>query len=133
MNASVRELLIQGLSIIIQISAIVLLPIIIKAIKTYMNNLEAQMGKANYEKYVEITKNIVYAVEQLYPEILGKDKYKYAVYAINEKLGNTLTEQEMNTLIEAAVAQINLVSKGTIKKPTNSISVKDLGEGELPV
>ena len=133
MSASVRELLIQGLSIIIQIAAIVLLPIIIKMFKTYMNNLEVQMGKTNYEKYVSIVKNIVYAVEQLYPELLGKDKYKYAVYTINEKLGNTLTEQEMNTLIEAAVAQINLMSKGTIKKSQSSFSVQDLGEGEAPM
>lgn len=134
MSANFRDLLIQGLSVIIQIAAIVLLPIIVKAIQTYMRHLEVQMGKTNYEKYAAVIKDIVYAVEQLYPELLGEDKYKYAVYAINEKLGNILTEKEMNTLIEAAVAQINLISKGTIKKlptPTpTSVPVQETFEKE---
>lgn len=132
MSASIRELLIQGLSIIIQIAAIVLLPTIIKAIQTYMSHLEVQMGKTNYEKYAAVIKDIVYAVEQLYPELLGEDKYKCAVYTINEKLGGILTDKEMNTLIEAAVAEINLISKGTIKKPPTSVSAQAISDEEPP-
>jgi hypothetical protein len=116
MSPSVRDLIIQVFSILLQIAGIILVPIVIMAIQTYLSHLEAQIGKTNYEKYAKMIKDIVYAVEQLHPELLGADKYKYAIYAINEKLGNILTEKEMNTLIEAAVAEINLLSKGTIKK-----------------
>jgi hypothetical protein len=116
MSASIRELIIQGLIIIIQIAAIALLPFVVNALKSFRNHLEAQMGKANYEKYSLIVKNIVYSMEQQYPDLLGPEKYKSVVYAINERLGGVLTEAEMNTLIEAAVAELNLISKGSIKK-----------------
>ena len=124
MNEITRALIIQILQILIQLIAVFLVPIIIKGVKTFNLHLEAQIGKANYEKYAAVVKDIVYAIEQQYPNMAGSEKYKSAVYAINEKLGNLLTQQETDTLIESAVASINLVTKGTIKPMKAEVKIE---------
>lgn len=84
-----------------------------------------------YQKYVNdktkkaVAKTVVNAVEQLYKDLHGQEKYDKAVEAMSEMLsekGITISEIEIKMLIEAAVAEFNnsfieaaeLVSEGAI-------------------
>lgn len=69
-----------------------------------------------YQKYVndktkkDVVKTCVSAVEQLYKDLHGEEKYGKAVEAAADMLaekGITITELEIRMLIEAAVAEFN--------------------------
>ena len=58
----------------------------------------------------EIAKTVVGAVEQLYKDLHGHEKYDKAVEAMSQMLtgkGITIGEFEIKMLIEAAVAELN--------------------------
>ena len=57
-----------------------------------------------------IVKDIVQAVEQIYTDLHGQDKFNAAAEAFRQELdwyGITITEQEMQVLIESAVNEFN--------------------------
>ncbi len=69
-----------------------------------------------YQKYVndktkkDVAKTVVSAVEQLYKDLHGQEKYDKAVEAMSEMLGEkgiAISEIEIKMLIEAAVNEFN--------------------------
>jgi hypothetical protein len=76
--------------------------------------------KSLYTKYIndktkqDVVKTCVKAVEQLYKDLHGEEKYQEVVEAsvamLNEK-GITITELELKMLIESAVGEFNKVFK----------------------
>lgn len=80
-----------------------------------------------YQKYVNdttkkaVVKTCVQAVEQLYKDLNGEDKYNKVVEAASEMLtekGITVTDLEIRMLIEAAVGEFNEVfKKNTVDTP----------------
>ena len=75
-----------------------------------------------YQKYVNdatkkaVVKTCVQAVEQLYTDLHGQDKYNKVVESVSEMLtekGITITEIELKMLIEAAVGEFNKVFEST--------------------
>lgn len=83
-----------------------------------------------YQKYVNdktkkaVAKTVVNAVEQLYKDLHGQEKYDKAVEAMSEMLaekGITISEIEIKMLIEAAVAEFN----GAFNDVDESKSVND--------
>ena len=79
-------------------------------------------AKSLYEKYVndktkaDVVKTCVAAVEQLYKDLHGEDKYNKVVESVSEMLaekGITITEIELKMLIESAVAEFNKVFEST--------------------
>lgn len=76
----------------------------------------AQLKKL-YEKHItdktkkDVVKTCVRAVEQLYKDLHGEEKKQKAVESITAMLaekGITITELEINLLIEAAVSEFNI-------------------------
>ena len=74
-----------------------------------------------YQKYVNdktkkaVAKTVVNAVEQLYKDLHGQEKYDKAVEAMSQMLsdkGITISDIEIKMLIEAAVAEFNGVFDG---------------------
>ena len=72
--------------------------------------------KSLYTKYIndktkkDVVATCVKAVEQLYKDLHGEDKYNEVVRSASEMLavkGITITELEIKMLIEAAVAEFN--------------------------
>lgn len=106
-----RPLFINLLTVAAQICVLVAFTYAIKYLKIAKERLEMRMGKEQFEKAQAFVKTIVYAIEQQYPNMAGNKKYESAVAAINEKLGNILTPKEINSLVEAAVCEINLIKK----------------------
>ena len=79
-----------------------------------------------YQKYVNdstkkaVVKTCVQAVEQLYKNLHGEEKYNKVVESVAEMLnekGITITDIEMKMLIEAAVGEFNKVFEATEQKP----------------
>lgn len=71
-----------------------------------------------YQKYVNdstkkaVVKTCVQAVEQIYTDLHGQDKYNKVVESASEMLcekGITITDIELKMLIEAAVGEFNKV------------------------
>lgn len=97
------------------------------------------------KKYVDnkikkdVAKTVVSAVEQLYKDLHGQEKYDKAVEAMSEMLsekGIAISEIEIKMLIEAAVNEFNKTVKGEKgEEQTASISGAFTGgsvlEGEL--
>lgn len=68
--------------------------------------------KTIYKKYIDdktkqdVVKTCVKAVEQLYKDLSGEEKYQMAIESVNEMLtekGLTITTLELEMLIESAV------------------------------
>ena len=77
-----------------------------------------------YEKWINdktkkaVVKTCVQAVEQIYKDLHGEDKYNKVVEAASEMLaekGITISEFEIKMLIEAAVAEFNKVFENADK------------------
>ena len=71
-----------------------------------------------YQKYVNdatkkaVVKTCVQAVEQIYTDLHGEEKYSKVVESVSEMLnekGITITDIELKMLIEAAVGEFNKV------------------------
>lgn len=72
--------------------------------------------KRLYTKYIndktkqDVAKTVVKAVEQIYKDLHGEEKYHKALESASEMLaekGITISDLEMRMLIEAAVAEFN--------------------------
>lgn len=72
--------------------------------------------KKLYTKYIndktkqDVAKTVVKAVEQIYKDLHGEEKYHQAMKAASDMLvekGITISDLEMRMLIEAAVAEFN--------------------------
>lgn len=77
--------------------------------------------KKLYTKYIndktkrEVVKICVQAVEQLYKDLHGEEKYNEVVSSVSQMLeekGISITELEIKMLIEATVGEFNEVFKG---------------------
>ena len=78
--------------------------------------------KSLYTKYIndktkqDVVKTCVSAVEQLYKDLHGEEKYNKVVESVSEMLmekGITITELELKMLIEASVGEFNKVFNST--------------------
>lgn len=78
--------------------------------------------KSLYTKYIndktkqDVVKTCVSAVEQLYKDFHGEEKYNKVVESVSEMLmekGITITDLELKMLIEAAVGEFNEVFNST--------------------
>ena len=78
--------------------------------------------KSLYTKYIndktkqDVVKTCVSAVEQLYKDLHGEEKYNKVVESASEMLmekGITITDLELKMLIEAAVGEFNEVFNST--------------------
>lgn len=78
--------------------------------------------KSLYTKYIndktkqDVVKTCVSAVEQLYKDLHGEEKYNKVVESVSEMLmekGITITDLELKMLIEAAVGEFNEVFNST--------------------
>jgi len=78
--------------------------------------------KSLYTKYIndktkqDVVKTCVSAVEQLYKDLHGEEKYNKVVKSVSEMLmekGITITDLELKMLIEAAVGEFNEVFNST--------------------
>lgn len=95
---------------------------ILCAIFTAIAGYLGMVAKNLYQKYVNdntkkaVVKTCVQAVEQLYKDLHGKDKYNKVVESVTEMLnekGITITEIEMKMLIESVVGEFNNVFNTT--------------------
>ena len=89
-----------------------ILTLIITAVFTFLGTAAKNILKkiANNKEKREVVKDVVKSVEQMFKNIHGKDKLDKAIenasIILNEK-GITVTELELLTLIESAVAEFN--------------------------
>lgn len=99
-----RELIIQILFYAIQLVVLVVLGYVIQFLQT-------KLGNEKFKKAYNLVKNVVLAIEQTSGSGNGADKKAEAVAYIKKLVGNTLTDDEINILIEAAVKEMNMVLK----------------------
>lgn len=113
-----RELFIEFLKVLIQILVLVIGTYVVKIMQTYQVKLEQKINKDNLENLKEIAKQVVYAIEQQYPQLKGYEKYVKAVEYIQKMIGDEyLTEEELRIIIEAAVKEMNIIFKPPSPKP----------------
>lgn len=98
---------------------------ILYAIFTALAGYLGIVVKNLYQKHVNdstkkaVVKTCVQAVEQLYQDLHGEDKYNKVVESVTDMLnekGITITDIEMKMLIEAAVGEFNKVFEDTGKE-----------------
>ena len=79
-------------------------------------------AKKLYKNFVDdktkesVVKSVVKAMEQIYRDLDGRERYQKAKESIVEMLnskGVKITESEMNILIEASVSEFNMGFNGT--------------------
>jgi|GEM_PF-507712 len=96
---------------------VVLLPVlstVLTAVIAYIGvKLKGILEKSENEKEKkDAAKTCVQAVEQLYKDLHGEEKYNKCVESLTEMLnekGITVTELELKMLIESAVKELNAV------------------------
>ncbi len=91
-----------------------------------------------YKKYVDnktkkdVAKTVVKAVEQIYKDLHGQEKYDKAVEAMSQMLGEkgiAISEIEIKMLIEAAVSEFNK-TVGEVGESVSESSNYDSAESE---
>ena len=98
-----------------ELFATYVMPVLFAALTGLAGYIGAQVKKL-YEKYINdktkraVAQTCVKAVEQLYHDLGGPEKFKKAQEAVEEMLnekGIPISELEMNLLIEAVVSEFN--------------------------
>ena len=78
----------------------------------------------------QVCKTVVKAVEQMYSDLTGDERYEKAVESVSEMLaekGIGVTELEVKMLIEAAVKEMNInLGKTEAKKDVDDKTEKDI-------
>ena len=78
----------------------------------------------------QVCKTVVKAVEQMYSDLTGDERYEKAVESVSEMLaekGIGATELEVKMLIEAAVKEMNInLGKTEAKKDVDDKTEKDI-------
>lgn len=106
--------------LIMEIVRSYLIPAIVTLLAAFFGYIGTQIKKiykefVNTETKEKVVKTVVKAVEQIYKDLNGPERYDKAkeniVLMLNEK-GLSITEIEMNMLIEACVSEFNLQFKG---------------------
>ena len=102
---------------------------ILYAIITAIAGYVGIVVKNLYQKYVNdstkkaVVKTCVQAVEQIYTDLHGQDKYNKVVESASEMLcekGITITDIELKMLIEAAVGEFNKVFENKSETTTET-------------
>ena len=73
--------------------------------------LKEKLGEINYRKAYNVAKKSVQAAEQEFGYLSGEERRRKAITKIRQKLGDKLSEDEISTLIESAVFEMNLILK----------------------
>lgn len=73
--------------------------------------LKEKIGESNYRKAYNVAVTTVQAVEQEFGALLGEERRRKAVTKMRQMLGDKLSEDEIITLIESAVFEMNLQLK----------------------
>lgn len=99
-----RDIIMQALKLIIMVATALVTTYLIPWIKSHTDT----------EKLYAVmrwTHEAVYAAEQIYGAGTGEEKKKYAVMFLRKVVDAahiTITDAELNTLIEAAVGEMNI-------------------------
>lgn len=91
----------------LEVAIAFLMPVAIVFLKKSHEALKIKMGKDSLLWAEEEAGVIVYAVEQMYPQLKGTGKYKIAAELLNDWTGNKFSDKKLQLLIEAAVRAIN--------------------------
>jgi LL-H family phage holin len=102
-----KNLIMTFLTAGIQLLVFVGLTYLINFLKTKTTTTE------NLQRYYDLIKKIVQAVEQVYGSGTGTQKKAEAVKTIQKIVGNKLTMEEIDNLIESAVFEMNQVLKSS--------------------
>ena len=107
-----RDLIMQVLTGLIQLA-------ILGGLGYLMRFLAAKVGETNLKKYYDIAKIAVNAIEQTMGGQSGANKKQEVIAYIQKIIGNRLSAEEIDKLIEAAVFEMKLVMKdySTTKTP----------------
>lgn len=101
-----KNLIMQILTAGIQLLVFIGLTYLISFLKT-------KTTTENLQRYYDLIKKIVQAVEQVYGSGTGSQKKAEAIKIIQKMLGNKLTTDEIDKLIESAVFEMNQVLKSS--------------------
>lgn len=99
-----KELILTILTASVQLFIVLGLGYVIKFLKT-------KISVENLQKYYTLIKLFVESAEQIYGGGQGVIKKKAVVDMVRKTIGNKLTPEEIDKLIEAAVFEMNLVLK----------------------
>lgn len=99
-------------TIALRLIVAILIAVVIPALKAWM---ESKIENEKLGQIQEWARSAVYAAEQAYKQykttdpkgIKRKEYARVAIMAVSSRLGLKLTDKEINTLIEAAVNEIN--------------------------
>lgn len=101
-----KELIMQGLVVLTQI-------IVLVALGALIDFLTKKIGNEKVKKYYDLVKKGVQAAEQAYGKGQGEEKKAWVLEYLTKALGKKLPADDLNTLLESAVYEMNLVLKGT--------------------
>lgn len=99
-----RDLILTILTATVQLFIVLGLGYLIKFLKS-------KISIENLQKYYTLIKLFVESIEQIYGGGQGVIKKKAVVDMVRKTIGNKLTPEEIDKLIEAAVFEMNLVLK----------------------
>ena len=99
-----RELLITLITILTQI-------LILVGLGYFIDFLRSKISIDKLREYYGLIVKFVYAAEQVYGKGTGAIKKQYVINTVKKILGNKLTDDEIDRMLEAAVFEMNLVLK----------------------
>lgn len=99
-----RELIMTILITLIQL-------IILVGLGYFIDFLKTKTSTEKLKKYYDLIVKFVHAAEQTFGDGKGALKKQYVINTVKKILGNKLTDEEIDRMIESAVFEMNLVLK----------------------
>ncbi|MGB9680305.1 MAG: phage holin [Thermoanaerobacteraceae bacterium] len=98
MNNLIMQILTAGVQLIIMV-----------VLGYAIDYLRTKIGLDKMKKYYELAKTFVYAIEQEFGSGNGLEKKAEVINLLRKALGNKLSDEEIDKLIEAAVFEMNYI------------------------
>ena len=102
------------IELLVRLAILIMAGIIVPAFKRW---LDTKAENEKFERIRQVAETAVYAAEQLMHNVDpdGTERYNFVVSAIlatKDKIGINLTDDEIKTIIEAAVQELNVLKYG---------------------
>lgn len=104
-----HELILKGLQALIEVGIAILVPIVIRYVLT-------KISKDNLIRYITLAEMVVKAVQQTMGDVDNEQKKATAFNKLLELTHGTLSSQEVEHLLEAAVFEVKKQYKAEVVK-----------------
>jgi hypothetical protein len=120
-----EQQILKAIEILFGFGVTAITPYVVQALIVVKNKSTQELGKNNAAIVEEYVAKVVAAIAQKYGTLENEQKFAKAVSLLEAKFGvNFLTEDELEVLIENAVAQLKKAQEQSVPQAISNTSIR---------